>query len=145
MDAVDNFSHSLSADGGNLTVEGAVTGGGLDISGATLTLGSKASGVTADFLTGNGELKLEDAPGFNGPISGFGQAGNEIDLTDVPYVSGETKWSFTENKAGTEGTLDNQRLRGRRSDHRSAPAGALHRVELHGRAGFSNTEPSRRT
>ena len=105
VDAVDNFSHSLGANGGNLTVEGAVVGGGLDISGATLTLGSSAFGVAADFHTGNGELKLEDAPGFKGTISGFGQTGNEIDLTDVPYVSGETKWSFTENKAGTAGTL----------------------------------------
>jgi hypothetical protein len=86
-------------------VEGSVTGGGLDISGATLELGGAANGVEADFLTGGGQLKLDDAPGFRGAISGFGQAGNTVDLTDVPYVSGETTWSFTENHADTAGAL----------------------------------------
>jgi hypothetical protein len=104
-DPVYNFSHSLSANGGNLTVEGSVTGGGLDISGATLELGGAANGVEADFLTGGGQLKLDDAPGFRGAISGFGQAGNTVDLTDVPYVSGETTWSLTENHADTAGAL----------------------------------------
>ena len=72
---------TLSADGGNVTIEGNVSGKGFaTISGATLEF---ASGVSSDqtvtFTSGTGTLKLDDAQDFHGVIAGI-SAHDSLDL-----------------------------------------------------------------
>jgi hypothetical protein len=71
-DAVKNdYNANLFANGGNLTVTGAVTGSGsATINGAVLDLESAAN-VHAMF-TGSGTLKLGSAETFTGTVAGLG-------------------------------------------------------------------------
>src|SRR5207253_6083833 len=70
--AVDN-SGSLSANGGNLTVMGVVTGNGTaTINGlATLEFGAASAEATSFTAGSTGTLKLDQSPGFTGSFSGF--------------------------------------------------------------------------
>jgi hypothetical protein len=98
-------SGDLLADGGNLTLRGAVTGGGVAtiFGSATLEYGA-ASAENTSFATGaSGVLKLDQSTAFTGSISGFG-AGDRLDLSDIGSGS-HTTLGYQENTAGTGGTL----------------------------------------
>jgi len=85
--AVDNTG-ILKADGGSLTVEGAVTGAGRAvIDGGTLDFTASFSQNVA--LTGqNSVLELGRSQSYAGVISGFGHnAGQSLDLRDIGFVS----------------------------------------------------------
>ncbi len=69
------------ADGGNVVIAGAVSGGG----------------------SAAGTLTLDQSAGFSGTIAGF-VSGDAIDLTDLGFGVGSLL-SYTENSAGTGGTL----------------------------------------
>jgi hypothetical protein len=90
-----------------LDLQGAVTGTGSDeISGAsTLQFDANVSaGQTVDFTGAGGELALSDPAAFAGQISGFDTAG--AGSNDTIEVAGPWVFSgFTENAAGTQGTL----------------------------------------
>ena len=95
---------SLWADGGNITIHGAVTGNGnaLIDHGATIEFGG-ASSVNAIFAANEtGTLMLDNALGFTGTVAGFA-AGSQIDLGDIQASSAVL--SFADNGAGTGGTL----------------------------------------
>ncbi|WP_259235278.1 VCBS domain-containing protein [Bradyrhizobium elkanii] len=93
------------ANGGTVTAEGEVTGSGNAlISGAgTIEFGSaSAAGVTFD-TTAAGHLILDDAFHFSGTVTGL-DGNDDIDIKGVSFGAGTTL-SFTENEAGTGGTL----------------------------------------
>ena len=94
----------LSAKGGNLTVNGAVTGSGFaKISGATLSLAvSFSQNVT---FTGNGGvLDLAQSQGYAGTIAGFSTSGGTtLDLGDIGFASGTTTAAYSGSSTG--GTL----------------------------------------
>ncbi len=93
------------ANGGTVTAEGEVTGSGNAlISGAgTIEFGSaSAAGVTFD-TTAAGHLILDDAFHFSGTVSGL-DGNDDIDIKGISFGAGTTL-SFTENQAGTGGTL----------------------------------------
>ncbi|WP_338699118.1 VCBS domain-containing protein [Bradyrhizobium sp. 26S5] len=93
------------ANGGTVTAEGEVTGiGNALISGAgTIEFGSaSAAGVTFD-TTAAGHLILDDAFHFSGTVSGL-DGNDDIDIKGISFGAGTTL-SFTENQAGTGGTL----------------------------------------
>ena len=83
-DAVKNDRNAnLFANGGNLTVTGAVTGSGTaTIDGAVLDFESAAN-VHA-MLTGSGTLKLGSAETFTGTVAGLG-ATDAVDLADFSF------------------------------------------------------------
>jgi len=92
----------LSADGGNLAVEGAVGGSGrAEISGgATLEFGT-ASSANVGFAAGAaGMLKLDQASGFSAGLA----AGDAIDLADIVFGGSDTL-AYAANAGGTGGTL----------------------------------------
>ena len=78
----------LIAEGGNLTVNGAVTGAGAaQVDVATLDF---ASSFTEDvaFTGTTGVLELAKSQGYTGTISGFSKTGGTfLDLTDIGFVS----------------------------------------------------------
>ncbi|MGY3574361.1 VCBS repeat-containing protein [Bradyrhizobium sp. USDA 4504] len=93
------------ANGGTVTAEGDVTGNGNAlISGAgTIEFGAaSAAGVTFD-TTAAGHLILDDAFHFSGTVTGL-DGNDDIDLKGISFGAGTTL-SFTENQAGTGGTL----------------------------------------
>jgi len=96
----------LSADGGNLTVEGAVNGSGAAGigGGATLEFGA-ASSANVAFAAGGaaGMLKLDQSAGFSGTVAGPG-AGDAIDLADIAFGGSDTL-AYAANAAGTGGVL----------------------------------------
>ncbi|MBP0595350.1 Ig-like domain repeat protein, partial [Paraburkholderia sp. LEh10] len=96
-------SGNLWANGGNLTVHGDVTGNGSAmISGAaTLEFGAASAGNMTFADGAAGTLKLDQAAGFTGTVSGFA-AGDALDLADVLY-SDHTTLSFAASNTG--GTL----------------------------------------
>ena len=102
--AVDN-SGSLWANGGNLTINGAVTGdGSATISGATTLEFGAASAVNTGFAAdATGTLKLDQSSGFTGTISGFG-ADDALDLADIAFDS-NTTLGYSANADGTGGML----------------------------------------
>ncbi|WP_404561362.1 VCBS domain-containing protein [Bradyrhizobium elkanii] len=102
--AVTN-SGLIWANGGTVTAAGEVTGSGNAlISGAgTIEFGSaSAAGVTFD-TTAAGHLILDDAFHFSGTVSGL-DGNDDIDIKGISFGAGTTL-SFTENQAGTGGTL----------------------------------------
>ncbi len=102
--AVDN-SGSLSANGGNLTLNGAVTGNGTaTISGAaTLEFGAASAEATSFAAGATGTLKLDQSSGFTGVVSGFG-AGDALDLADIAFGA-NTTIGYSVNADGAGGTL----------------------------------------
>jgi Ca2+-binding RTX toxin-like protein len=101
---LDN-SGNLWANGGNIDINGNVTGSGMALISGTgiLEFGADSSeNVTfADDATGT--LKLDDSRDFTGTIAGF-DAGNTIDVGDIAFGSGMVV-NYTANDAGTGGTL----------------------------------------
>ncbi len=93
-------SGTLSADGGNLTVDGAVTGNGIALIAGTATLEfGAASAENTSFADGAaGTLRLDQSAAFSGTISGFG-AGDAIDLWDLAFGN-NTSLSYADNGAG---------------------------------------------
>ncbi|ACL57511.1 DUF4347 domain-containing protein [Methylobacterium nodulans] len=101
--ALDNTG-TVWAHGGNVTIEGAVTGSGTTVidGNATVEFGT-ASSAHVDLGQGDGTLKLDDSFHFNGSITGFG-AGDQIDLADLLFGTG-TSASYAANAQGTGGVL----------------------------------------
>jgi hypothetical protein len=101
-------SGTLSADRGNLTIDGAVTGAGAAMIAGTATLEfGAASAEDTSFANGAaGTLKLDKSAAFTGAVSGFA-AGDAIDLTDLAFGS-KTALSYSDNGAsGGTLTVDN--------------------------------------
>jgi hypothetical protein len=95
----------LWANGGNVTVNGAVSGSGtaeIDGSG-TLELGAAATPAVQFGAGASGTLKLDQSGGFSGTIAGFA-AGDGIDLADLGFGS-STTLAFAANADGSGGTL----------------------------------------
>ncbi len=99
----------LEAQGGNLTVDGAVSGNGsARIGGGVLSfVGGFSESV---YFTGpTGELALGDAQGYHGRITGFSTTGaTSLDLRDIGFVS-SSEATFSGTRTGgvltvTDGT-----------------------------------------
>ncbi|SDF84993.1 VCBS repeat-containing protein, partial [Bradyrhizobium brasilense] len=93
------------ANGGTVTAEGVVTGSGNALISGTGTIefgAASAAGVTFD-TTAAGHLILDDAFHFSGTVSGL-DGNDDIDIRGISFGAGTTL-SFTENLAGTGGTL----------------------------------------
>jgi hypothetical protein len=103
--AVQN-SGNIWANGGNVTLEGAVTGNGTaTISGsATLEFGGASAENTSFAAGATGTLKLDQAENFSGTVSGFG-AGDTLDLSDI-VIGANTTVGYSANTDGTGGTLN---------------------------------------
>jgi hypothetical protein len=99
-----NNTGTLWANGGNLTVEGALSGNGsAEIEGTSRLEFGAASTASTTFGTGDGTLKLAQSAGFSGTIAGFG-AGDAIDLADLGF-GGSTTLAYAANQDGSGGTL----------------------------------------
>jgi len=95
----------LWANGGNVTIDGNVSGNGTaQISGsAALEFGAASSAnVTLD-AQATGTIVLHDSFDFSGVVSGF-NGDDHLDLLDVAFGAGTTA-SYVANQAGTGGTL----------------------------------------
>jgi hypothetical protein len=98
------------ADGGNITIEGAVTGtGSALISGASLEFGAPSS-ANVTFAGDNfGTLVLDNPTAYTGQISGFhGTSPQSSDLIDLKGISFDTatSWAYFDNAGSdTGGTL----------------------------------------
>jgi hypothetical protein len=95
----------LWANGGNVTLDGNVSGNGAAlISGsATLEFGASSAEKTAFAPGSTGTLALDHAMEFSGIISGM-TASNHLDLLDFKFSDGPML-SFTANADGSGGTL----------------------------------------
>ncbi|WFU38082.1 VCBS domain-containing protein [Bradyrhizobium sp. CB82] len=93
------------ANGGAVMAEGAVTGSGTAlISGAgTIEFSADSTANTTFDVGASGHLILDDVFHFTGTVSGLG-ANDDIDLKGIGFSAGTTV-NFTENQAGTGGTL----------------------------------------
>lgn len=91
--AIDN-SGRLEADGGVLTVNGAVSGSGEGvIAGGTLDLASNFTQRVV-FTGANGVLELGQSQSYTGSVFGFSKAGGtSLDLRDIGFVN-STEASF---------------------------------------------------
>jgi hypothetical protein len=92
------------ANGGNVTVGGAVTGtGSAMISGAAAL---EFSGLVTENIqfaqATTGTLKLDNSAKFTGTVSNFG-AGKQLDLGDIGFSA--ASMTYTENQQATGGTL----------------------------------------
>ena len=101
---VDN-SGLLSANGGNLTVEGTVSGNGnAAISGAANLEFDAASNAATAFAAGaNGMLSLKDSADFTGTVAGFAP-GDAIDFADIGFGANATL-GYTSKSDNSGGTL----------------------------------------
>jgi hypothetical protein len=104
MGAVENTG-TLWADGGKVTVDGAVTGNGNAlISGSgVLEFGGASSANTTFAADSSGTLKLDDVLDFTGTIRGFNEH-DRLDIGDIQY-NGNISIQYSANAAGTGGTL----------------------------------------
>jgi hypothetical protein len=95
----------LWANGGNVTIAGAVSGSGSAIidGTATLQLGAPSSMQTTFGQDAAGTLRLDDSLDFSGVVSGFGQ-NDHLDLSDIKFGAGMTH-DYLPNAQGTGGTL----------------------------------------
>jgi hypothetical protein len=87
VDAVAN-SGTIAANGGNVTIDGALSGGGQVwiFGGNTVTLGSSATnGVTFE-IGGNSSLILNAAQSFSGKVTGLASH-DSIDLTNFAFAT----------------------------------------------------------
>ena len=102
--AVDNTGR-LWADGGTLTLDGAVTGAGIgEISTGTLFAASTFTQNVTFTSASTGTLELANSHAYTGDITGFSLTGaNALDLGDIAYVSGTTKATYSGTT--TSGTL----------------------------------------
>jgi hypothetical protein len=107
IDSALSNSGGIWANGGNVTVGGAVSGAGSDTArisgGATLEFGA-ASNANVSFDAGaTGTLKLDRSSSFSGALSGFA-AGDALDLADIA-AGANAVVSYTANADGSGGTL----------------------------------------
>jgi large repetitive protein len=95
----------LWANGGNLSIGGAVTGSGTAVidGAATLEFAGAASTNTSFAAGTAGTLKLDQSAGFTGTVAGFA-AGDALDLADIGFAAGTTL-SYAADIGGTRGTL----------------------------------------
>jgi hypothetical protein len=95
----------LWADGGNITVDGSVTGdGSVEISGlATLDFGGLLSENVLFDATATGTLQLDQSALFTGAISGLNND-DVLDLGDIQF-SGATTVSYAANQDNSGGVL----------------------------------------
>jgi hypothetical protein len=95
----------LWANGGNVTIDGNVSGNGTaQISGsATLEFGAASAANVALGAQATGTIVLHDSFDFSGVVSGF-NGDDHLDLLDVSFGAGTTA-SYLANQAGTGGTL----------------------------------------
>ncbi|MET4116006.1 VCBS repeat-containing protein, partial [Bradyrhizobium sp. JR1.5] len=95
----------LWANGGNVTIDGNVSGNGTaQISGsATLEFGAASSANVALDAEATGTIVLHDSFDFSGVVSGF-NGDDHLDLLGVAFGAGATA-SYVANQAGTGGTL----------------------------------------
>jgi hypothetical protein len=95
----------LWANGGNITVTGAVNGSGSAIIDGTATLqfGAPSSMQTTFGQDAAGTLRLDDSLDFSGVVSGFGKD-DHLDLSDIKFGAGVTH-DYLPNAQGTGGTL----------------------------------------
>ena len=95
----------LWANGGNVTIDGNVSGNGTaQISGsATLEFGAASSANVALDAQATGTIVLHDSFDFSGVVSGF-NGDDHLDLLDVAFGAGTTA-SYVANQVGTGGTL----------------------------------------
>jgi hypothetical protein len=95
----------LWANGGNITVTGAVNGSGSAIIDGTATLqfSAPSSMQTTFGQDAAGTLRLDDSLHFSGVVSGFG-ADDHLDLSDITFGAGVTH-NYLANAEGTGGTL----------------------------------------
>jgi autotransporter passenger strand-loop-strand repeat protein len=96
------LNNNVSLDIDNLDGYAPAPGYDFQNPGMTLEL-QKASNNKVTFLGGNNTLRLDDSREFTGTVAGL--AHNTVDLVDMTYLGGLTKLSFSENAAGTGGTL----------------------------------------
>ncbi|WP_206736216.1 cadherin domain-containing protein, partial [Bradyrhizobium betae] len=95
----------LWANGGNITIDGNVSGNGTaQISGsATLEFGAASSANVAVDAQATGTIVLHDSFDFSGAVSGF-NGDDHLDLLDVAFGTGATA-SYVANQDGAGGTL----------------------------------------
>jgi hypothetical protein len=98
-------SGTLWANGGNIAVNGAVTGVGTALINGTATLefGAASSANTTFAADAAGTLELHDSFDFTGIVSGF-DGNDRLDLADIQF-NGQVQVNYTANAAGTGGTL----------------------------------------
>jgi len=96
--AVDNTG-KLYADGGTLTLEGAVTGSGTgDITSGTLFAASTFNENVTFTASTTGTLELANSQAYIGAVFGFSTTGaTTLDLNDIAYGSGTTKATYSGN------------------------------------------------
>jgi len=95
----------LWANGGNITVNGDVTGSGTAKIDGAATLefaGASSAGTTFD-MGAAGTLKLDLAALFTGTVSGFAQ-GDKLDLVDIAMMNA-TSMNYAVSQDGSGGTL----------------------------------------
>jgi hypothetical protein len=95
----------LWANGGNVTVEGNVSGNGTAVidGAATLEFAGASAANTAFTAGSTGTLVLDHAFDFSGIVSGMAE-GNHLDLLDFNFANGTTL-NYTANADNTGGTL----------------------------------------
>jgi hypothetical protein len=95
----------LWANGGNITVNGDVSGSGTaKIDGAaTLEFAGASSAATTFDMGAAGTLKLDLSALFSGTVSGFAQ-GNKLDLVDIAMMNA-TSMNYAVSQDGSGGTL----------------------------------------
>jgi hypothetical protein len=96
---------ALVAEGGNLKLDGDVTGAGKATIGGGATLEFAGASTTAtSFVQGEtGTLKLDQSRSFTGTVSGLA-AGDQLDFADISFGA-NTSLGYTANGDGTGGTL----------------------------------------
>jgi hypothetical protein len=104
-DGITSSAGLLWANGGNITIDGNVSGNGTaQISGsATLEFGAASSAKVALDAAATGTIVLHDSFDFSGVVSGF-NGDDHLDLLDVNFASGATL-NYTANADNTGGTL----------------------------------------
>jgi hypothetical protein len=101
--AVDNKGQLIS-NGGNLTLQGVVTGHGTATIGANSTMEfGAASSANVAFSALSGVLQLDQSQSFTGSIAGFGGQ-DQIDLSDIAFGA-NTTLGYAADSGNSGGTL----------------------------------------
>jgi len=94
----------LEVGGGEIDVDGAVTGAGsAAIAEGVLKFGSAFSENVA-FTGTSGTLQLAKSQSYTGAVSGF-SGSDTLDLADISFIAGKTKATFAPNGSHTAGVL----------------------------------------
>jgi len=105
VDSAVTNTGKLYADGGTLTLEGAVTGAGVgDITSGTLFAASSFTENVTFTASTTGTLELADSQTYTGDVTGFSLTGTTtLDLNDIDFINGTTKATYS--GTATSGTL----------------------------------------